>query len=198
MSDPHAPHPVYAAEAQTAAPLPETIVERVSRWLCGVGMLAMVATVVVELVTRNLMGFSFEMSDELGGYIVVAVAFLSLCVCEIHRSYHRMEIVQSRLPRRAQAASRIFFDVVILAFCVLLVWQLGRFVLNNWHSGDVAPTHWMTPLWIPQASMPIGAVFLTWSVLRSLRADLAAFRRGDGTGEPERRKASAEDLGSGL
>lgn len=177
-ADTDAPHPLYVLDAEAADHLPETIVERISRWLCAIGIVAMVASVAVELVTRNLLGFSFEVSDELGGYIVVAVTFMSLSVCEIHGSYHRMEIIQGRLPRHLQAASRVLFDLLILAFCLVLVWQLGRFLGKSWHSGDVASSRWLTPLWIPRLFMPLGSACLTWSVLRSLLADIAATMRG--------------------
>ena len=43
--------------------------------ICEIGIVAMAVIVLVEIVTRNLFGFSFEASEELGGYIVVGIAF---------------------------------------------------------------------------------------------------------------------------
>lgn len=136
----------------------------------------MVCIVAVEVVTRNFLGFSFQISDELGGYIIVLISFLSLCVCQVNQSYHHVEFLQSRLGRRGQAASRVVFDLICLALCLVLSWQLGRLVWNSWVSEDVAPTPLMTPLWLPQLMMPLGLVALTVSVGRTLWSNIRALR----------------------
>jgi TRAP-type mannitol/chloroaromatic compound transport system permease small subunit len=59
----------------------------------------------------------------------------------------------------------------------VLIWQLSRYVLQSWHSGDVAPTLLATPLWIPQSLMPIGAVVVTISLLRSAALNFQRCRR---------------------
>ncbi len=63
-----------AGELAEAAPLGP--VARACRAACEIGIGGLAAVVVVEIVTRNLLGFSFQVSDELGGYIVVGLTFL--------------------------------------------------------------------------------------------------------------------------
>lgn len=136
-------------------------------WICEIAILAMAAIVILEIVSRNLFNYSFEMSDELGGYIIVGITFMSLPVCQVYRSYHHVQFLQARLSPRMQALSHVLFDLLSLLFCVVLVWQLTRFVITTHRSEDVAPTLLATPLWIPQAIMPIGMVAATISLLRS-------------------------------
>ena len=147
-------------------------------WICEVGIVAMGAIVILEVVTRNMFGFSFEMSEELGGYIIVGISFLSLPVCQVYRSYHHVQFIQSRLSPRMQALSHFLFDVLSLLFCFVLMWQLTRFVATSFRSEDVAPTLLGTPLWIPQALMPIGMLAATVSLLRSAWGNWRRFRAG--------------------
>ena len=158
----------YAAEAveDKFHPAP-TLLENGCMWICEIAILAMGAIVILEIITRNLFNYSFEMSDELGGYIIVGITFMSLPVCQVYRSYHHVQFLQARLSPRMQALSHFLFDLLSLLFCVVLVWQLTRFVLTTHRSEDVAPTLLATPLWIPQAIMPIGMVAATISLLRS-------------------------------
>lgn len=144
-----------------------TLLERACMVICEIAIGVMAFVVILEIITRNLFDFSYEMSEELGGYIIVGITFLSLPVCQVYRSYHHVQFIQSRLPPRLQAMSHLLFDLLSLAFCGVLIWQLTRLVLQSWNSGDVAPTLLATPLWIPQAVMPIGAIAVTISLLRS-------------------------------
>jgi TRAP-type transport system small permease protein len=144
-----------------------TLMEHVCMVICEIGIGVMGFVVILELITRNLFGFSFEMSEELGGYIIVGITFLSLPVCQVYRSYHHVQFIQTRLSPRLRAISHLVFDVLSLMFCAVLLWQLTRYVLQSWHSGDVAPTLLATPLWIPQAVMPIGTLAVILSLLRS-------------------------------
>jgi TRAP-type C4-dicarboxylate transport system permease small subunit len=154
-----------------------TLLERVCMVLCEIGIGVMAFIVILEIVTRNLFNFSYEMSEELGGYIIIGITFLSLPVCQVYRSYHHVQFIQTRLPPRLRAMSHLLFDLLSLVFCGVLIWQLSRYVLQSWHSGDVAPTLLATPLWIPQLLMPIGSVAVTISLLRSATLNFRRCRR---------------------
>lgn len=144
-----------------------SLLENGCMWLCEAAIVVMGAIVILEIVTRNLFGFSFEMSEEIGGYIIVGVSFVSLPVCQVYRSYHHVQFLQNRLSPRMQALSHVLFDVLSLCFCLVLVWQLVRFTASTYRAEDIAPTLLATPLWIPQAVMPVGALLAAVSLLRS-------------------------------
>jgi TRAP-type C4-dicarboxylate transport system permease small subunit len=165
-----------AAGNQSARRLPETAVERTCKLACVAALAVMLIVIGTDIVTRSLFNFSFEISDELGGYMLVVMTFVSLPVCQISDSFHHVELVQSRLSPFGRAMSRVIFDVLSLVFCALLLWQLVRFQLSSFRFGDQAPTYLATPLWIPRIAMAVGAAALCFSMVRTLAADVAALR----------------------
>lgn len=144
-----------------------TWMEKSCMVICEIGIAAIALIVILELITRNVFGFSFEASEELGGYIIVGISFLSLPVCQVYRAYHHVQFVQNRLSPRMRALSHFVFDILSLVFSIVLIWQLGRFVMNSYKSGDQSPTLLATPLWIPQAIMPIGMIAVTIALMRA-------------------------------
>jgi TRAP-type C4-dicarboxylate transport system permease small subunit len=168
--------------------LEDGIVERISKVACVAALIVMLVVVAVDILTRSLLNFSFEISDELGGYLLVVICFVSLPVCQASGSFHRVELVQSRLSPFGRAVSHVIFDLLSLAFCALLLWQLVRFEMSSFRFGDRAPTYLATPLWIPQAAMMLGAAAVCFTMLRTLAADIARLRTAattdEGAGEP--------------
>jgi len=166
----------------------ESIVERVCKLACVAALIVMLVVIGVDILTRSLLNFSFEISDELGGYMLVTITFVSLSVCQISDSFHHVELVQSRLSPYGRAVSHVIFDLLSLTFAVLLLWQLVKFELSSFRFGDHAPTYLATPLWIPQAAMMLGAAALCFSVVRTLAANVARLRLFErttgGAGEP--------------
>jgi TRAP-type C4-dicarboxylate transport system permease small subunit len=156
--------------------LPEGPVERLCSFICMAALVVMLAVIGLDIATRALLNFSFEISDELGGYLLVVITFVSLPVCQVNDSFHHVEFVQSRLSPRGRAVSHVIFDALSLAFCVLLLWQLGRFELSSWRFDDHAPTYLATPLSLPRFAMVAGAAALVFSGLRTLAADIAWVR----------------------
>jgi TRAP-type C4-dicarboxylate transport system permease small subunit len=153
-----------------------TLLEKACMALCAVSIVVMGLVVILEIVTRNLFGFSFEISEEIGGYIIVGISFVSLPVCQVYRSYHHVQFVQTRLSPRMQALSHVFFDILSLLFCLVVLWQLTRFVMDSYVSGDQAPTLLGTPLWIPQAFMPIGILAASVSLTRAAIGNWRRFK----------------------
>ena len=171
--------PALAADHDIGEPTPpETWLERSCRTLCEIGIVVMAAIVILEIVTRNLFNLSFMISDEIGGYIIVGITFLSLPVCQVNRAYHHVLFVQARLGPRTRAVSYLIFQLLSLGFCAVLIWQLTRLTLQSYQSGDVAPTILATPLWIPQAVMPLGCIALATTLLRAIRMSLRQMMGG--------------------
>jgi TRAP-type C4-dicarboxylate transport system permease small subunit len=174
--------------------LKESIVERACRLACFAALVVMLVVIGVDILTRGLFNFSFEISDELGGYMLVVISFVSLSICQINNSFHHVELVQSRLSPFGRAISRVIFDLLSLAFCALLLWQLVRFEITSYRFGDHAPTYLATPLWIPQAVMALGAAALCFSVLRTLAANVAGLRTLDAKADGARNGTQDERL----
>jgi TRAP-type C4-dicarboxylate transport system permease small subunit len=153
-----------------------SLIEQLCELLCGIALVAMIGLIAAEAFARNLFNTSMQITDEIGGYLFVAVSFLSLCVAEAHGAFHRVELVQTRLGMRARLLTQIVFDAMALAATAILTWQLGRLVMNSWRSEDVAPTPLLTLLWIPQATMPIGTAILCFSLMRTILAKTQRLR----------------------
>ena len=50
-----------------ARPIAESIVERLCKYVCVAALVVMLAVIGLDIITRSLFNFSFEISDELGG-----------------------------------------------------------------------------------------------------------------------------------
>ena len=177
-------HGKQAPAVRSLRAVPEGPVERLCNFTCMAALIVMLGVIGVDIITRAVLNFSFEVSDELGGYMLVVITFVSLPVCQVNDSFHHVEFVQSRLSARGRAISHVIFDLLSLAFCLALLWQLIRFEMSSWRFDDHAPTYLATPLWIPRLAMVIGAAALLFSMTRTLVADIVRLKRSTrGAGE---------------
>jgi len=138
--------------------------------ICALLMIAAVILIGAEAIARNFFATSLQITDEVGGYILVAVTFLSMSVAEAHGAFHRVELIQAHLKFSTRMIAQIVFDLISLVAASLVTWQLSRLVLNSWHSQDVAPTPLQTPLWLPQSAMAIGMALLCYALIRTILA----------------------------
>jgi len=152
-------------------------IDAVSEAVCSLFLLAMIVMIGAEAIARNVFGTSLQVTDEVGGYLLVALTFLSMSVAESHGVFHRVELVQMRLSPSFRIVSQIVFDLMALVASVLASWQSIRLTPNSWPAEDVAPTPLATPLWLPQASMGLGMVLLCLALTRTIAAKVIVLRR---------------------
>jgi TRAP-type C4-dicarboxylate transport system permease small subunit len=148
--------------------LEEGPIEFACRMLCRLALIALVGIIDVELVTRNLFNFSFYLSDEYGGYILVALTFLSLPLCVTHNSFHRVTFLLAQLPPAPRDVFLLCFDLLALIFSLIILYEVVSLVQSSYALQTNAPTLLLTPLWLPQLVMPIGAVALSITLGRSV------------------------------
>ncbi len=165
---------VHLMETVSSGPSP---IENTSETLCALFLLAMIVLIGAEAIARNVFGTSLQVTDEVGGYLLVALTFLSMPVAEAHGAFHRVELIQSKLGLSARIVSQLVFGLMSLIASGLVTWQLTRLVLNSWRAEDVAPTPLQTPLWMPQAFMAIGMALLCFALVRTIIAKTRHLRR---------------------
>ena len=163
--------------------VPEGPVETACKWACEAALVVMLVVIGTDIFTRWLLNFSFEVSDELGGYMLAAITFLSLSVCQANDSFHHVELVQARLSPRGRAISALLFDLLTLSFATLLTWHYVRLEFSSWRFAERAPTYLETPLWLPRLVMAIGTAALCLAVLRTIMMHIRRIRAA-GAGEP--------------
>ncbi len=156
----------------------ESVIDTASEAVCSLFLLAMIVMIGAEAIARNVLHTSLQITDEVGGYLLVALTFLSMSVAEAHGAFHRVEFVQMRLSPSARIVSQIVFELISLAASALITWQLIRLALNSLRTEDVAPTPLATPLWMPQTSMGIGMALLCLALLRTIAAKIRYLRAG--------------------
>jgi TRAP-type C4-dicarboxylate transport system permease small subunit len=172
-------------DARRSRMLPEGPVEWTCKVLSEAALVVMLVLIAVDIVSRALFNFSFEVSDEVGGYMLVVITFLSLSACHVHGSFHQVEFVQARLSPRARSISQLIFGLLALAASILLAWQFIRLERSSWRFGEVAPSYLATPLWLPQLPMAIGMIALAFSLVRTIIAEAKRLRSLSAGGKPD-------------
>ncbi len=143
-------------------------IENAAEALCALFLIAMIVLIGSEAIARNVFSTSLQVTDEIGGYLLVGTTFLSMSVAEAHGAFHRVELIQARLGRSARITSQIVFHLMSLGASIFITWQLMRLAYNSWRSEDVAPTPLQTPLWLPQSAMAIGMTLLCFALIRTV------------------------------
>jgi TRAP-type C4-dicarboxylate transport system permease small subunit len=152
----------------------EGLVERTCGFLAKLTLVAMMVIIGAEVLLRNTVHYSWEGTDEVGSYLVVAVTFLCLATCQAYGGYHELQIVKMRLPRRLRSVLNVVLLGVCLIASLILLWQYSRLVMMSWNSGEASMTSLRIPLWIPQLTMPLGIAALCFALAKSILIELKA------------------------
>jgi TRAP-type C4-dicarboxylate transport system permease small subunit len=151
---------------------PFDLIERVSLWLSSFCLIGMTVLMLLEVVLRGVFNSTTEHSDELVGYLLIGISFLSLALCQSRGAFHRVEMVQMRLGPRGKAVSALVFDLLSFAYIALTDWYFLQFVLSSYRREAQAPTVLATPLWIPETAMIVGATLLLIVLGRAIVRDV--------------------------
>lgn len=154
----------------------EDLPAKIGRWFVEAAVVGLVILMGAEMLVRSAFGWSIQFSNEIGGYALLAITFLSMASGQLLHAYHRVHFIEHRLSPAGRARLRLAFDLVAAAAAVVLLAALIRFEWITWNSGDVAATSLLTPLWIPRLAMPLGLLNLSWALLRTLVGDWRRLR----------------------
>ncbi len=143
--------------------------ERGLRWvsngLCLAGgwvLLTLSFWIVINVLLRKFLSFSFQGVDEYGGYCLAITAAAAFAKAAFDRAHIRIDVVTRLVP----AAGRAVLDVVALVSLAIMMWLISwkaiETTYESWEMGALATSPLRTHLWIPQALWAAG---LTWFLI---------------------------------
>lgn len=144
------------------------LVNGAATWLAAAAILAMAGITAAEVIARSFFNISFELADELGGYLLVATVFLGLGPALAGGAMLRVEMVEQRLPAPVRRVLDILFHLMALVVSGIAFYWIWQHVASSMRRETIAATWLETPLWIPQIAMPLGMALLIATLLVSL------------------------------
>lgn len=145
--------------------------------LAALVLVAIMTLTMVEVVSRYVLQNPLILSDELGGYAMVAVSFLGLAACAQEEGHIRITFLVERLDPVIAGRIRLATLCLALVFVVVAAWVSWNFLGDSFTRDMRSNSLLRTPLKWPQMAMPVGftlfALVLAGQVVRAFRDVLA-------------------------
>jgi TRAP-type C4-dicarboxylate transport system permease small subunit len=148
--------------------------DRAERWFVGALGVAALALAAHRIVARYLVPeHAISWSEELVVYLLVAATFVAGSLLVEEDGHVRADLLLRLLPPGAQRGVEAFNCAIALVFCALLAWFgiavcRDAYVLDERSLSELA-----FPMWVYDASLPLGAALMTLRYLRRLLRLLA-------------------------
>lgn len=146
----------------------ETITVVVSGYLPACLLFLLMALILVEVLTRYVLHSPLGISDEMGGYMLVAITFMGLAYTWKEDGHVRVDLLISRLPKKIVRWIKLINLILATAFTIPLMKAsydlLSDSLLFVSRSGS-----WLrTPLVYPQTVLLVGSVLIFLQLLAEL------------------------------
>lgn len=147
-------------------------------YAAGLVLLAIIVLTMVEVVSRYVLRNPLILSDELGGYAMVAVSFLGLAFCAQEKGHIRITFIVERLSPRTTGYIRIASLVLGLVFIAVCAWAGWNFLADSFTRNMRSNSMLMTPLKWPQMAIPVGLTLFALILLGQLAKAFQRLREG--------------------
>lgn len=153
-------------------------------WISGIlahiamwGVVAMMLLVVVDVSMRAVANRSTLIADEMGGYLLVLIAYLGMAEAYKAGKHIRVDIVTVWLPERLQAWLDAVFCLLGLAVLITVIWRSVIMVHRSQVGDVIIPGVFLTPVYLPQTLIVVGLVALALQCGLDLVGCASALRR---------------------
>lgn len=136
----------------------------ISGWIAFAAVIGIIGLTGFEIICRWIFDFSTRASEELTGYMLVAVTYLGLSYTFLENGHLTVDVVFERLSNQWKRIFSIFNGFITIAFCFLLTFFSTKLVIQtmDYHSHSASTLN--VPLIIPTILIPIGTGIMTLAV----------------------------------
>ncbi len=136
--------------------------------ILGAGCLALVGLIILVQMVGRMLGMQLRGADDLTAWAVAAGAMFSLAYSFRHGAHIRVGLLLENLGGRSRRFLEIACLVVGAAMAVALAASAVGLAFDSFRYHDIAPGLLKVPMWIPQSTMGLGALFFAVALLDDL------------------------------
>ncbi len=158
--------PSSADETEGAKPAPSVL----DRWIgaitwtaaaLGAGVVLLMMSVVgYSVVNRYILGTPVTWTDELSGYLVVALVMLGTAEALRLGDHISVDLITSRLSGRGRRIAGVWGNIMVLAVAASLLISGIETIEYSVNFGILSEGYLEVPMWIPQSFLILGAALL--------------------------------------
>jgi len=138
-------------------------------------IVAAMALMVVNIIFR-IFGHPIDGVYEWVGFMIALVSSFSLAYCGLHNGHISIDLLVKKLSWKAGMVIDIISNLLVLAFLLLIFYQLLLYANSYWESGQVSPTT-LTPIYPFIYGVALGILVFSMVLVAEL---LQSLRKGVG------------------
>jgi TRAP-type C4-dicarboxylate transport system permease small subunit len=147
-------------------------------YLAGLVLLGIILLTMAEVVSRYVLRNPLILSDELGGYALVAISCLGLAYCGMEKGHIRITFIVERFDPRTAGWIRLVTLALGFVFVAVAAWVSWQFLADSFTRNMRSNSMLMTPLKWPQMALPIGFTLFALVMLAQLVKAIRDVRAG--------------------
>jgi TRAP-type C4-dicarboxylate transport system permease small subunit len=147
-------------------------------YLAGLVLLAIIGLTMVEVVSRYALHNPLILSDEFGGYALVAISFLGLAYCAQEKGHIRITFIVERMSPLNAGRVRVVTLALAFVFVAVAAWVSWQFLGDSFTRNMRSNSLLSVPLKWPQMVMPVGFTLFALVVLAQLIKAVQDLRAG--------------------
>ncbi|MER1966573.1 TRAP transporter small permease [Castellaniella sp. GW247-6E4] len=139
--------------------------------LSGYALLFLSVLITYDVIMRKLFNTSSVGADEIGGYIVAAMAAFGFTYALLQHAHTRIDVFYQWMPTPVRVAANLMAMGGLFLFAGFIAWRGWGTLMESIEFGSVASTPLHTPQWIPQSIWVAGlALFGVVSLMLLIHA----------------------------
>jgi TRAP-type C4-dicarboxylate transport system permease small subunit len=146
-------------------------VDRLSNFFAHVamwGVLALMLLVVVDVFMRAVANRSTLITEEMGGYLLVLIAYLGMAETLKQGRHISVDLISRRLPGKVRAWLDMGLSLMGLMALIVVIWRSVVMVYGSYAGNVIIPGIFLTPVYLPQILVVIGLAALALQCIVSL------------------------------
>lgn len=141
------------------------VLPRLGGALSALLVLVVFALISYAVVMRYLFNLPLNWSDELIGYLMVAMAFGGLSAAMLADRHIAIDLVTPNLPAGAQKACQLLGHVVVFFVAVVFLYSSWETLTFNRNFGLYSVGELDAPIWVTQLPMAAGSALLALAAI---------------------------------
>lgn len=170
------------------------ILTKIIEWLIIAGSAVMVGMVSIEVILRYCFGHTLFFTEELSRYIMIWIVFLGTALAMYEKGHISIDVLTSKLPLKYKALCEIFSQIVVIAFCAVLIAEGIRILPMQLDQYAISVD--ITLFWFYLA-IPVGGILSVILLLPRIRESLGNLKAAPEAGKTLSGLQKAADGGEG-